>query len=783
MATGTITSWRKKSKNGKIKPDDGGKELNFGMAQLLGVAKSEAKRVNRGMLVSFTLNEKERIDTVQLVEGLPEAEAKTKAKPSDALYRFLNPYNFVRLLPAPGGGHLLGRCPPPPHDRYVGLTGQIRCTLKAVTPLFIADSEEVQEVKVDKPRQVAAGEEAQEVKPDKIHLSLRFFRVNDQPALPATSLRGAVRSLFEAATNSCFAVFDHEMQLEHRLDPSYGNQLEAGIVVSLPQAAKDSPPAQEGEIILCKVAKVGAYYEGRKGSRNVLFRDKRDDGEPWKCGDRAVARVTTTKSGPRVEELAERVEDLRPLGAHESYVDGWLKITGQGIDTKNNEFFFIDPHRYGAKGRVKYIFSQMEDYNIVLAGQFERDGFRTRYQSRQLEEGNLVWVAKSKQYRGRAERVLGVKVPRVRYGRPLGKLLPPAGHRCEQFNELCPACRVFGWVHEEAPEDMGIRVAYAGRVRFSMGQIEGSYRSLGSVALAILSTPKPTTTRFYLIHKDGQARGWHNERFINRPNDPRFKEVFGEQRLLPEEQGRSDQLAGPDGPNILRGRKFYRHHGEGLRKENYTKPGDQAQKHSNQNRTLRDPLQPGATFTFTVKFANLAPIELGALLWSLEMEGWHHRLGMGKPLGFGSVRIAIQDEGTWYLDRTARYKSIEACPDEGRDDGLQALNAGTRRWLIEQFKNAMLKQYAQPAQSFLDLANIADIKALLSTAAPLPVHYPRPMVKAQAEGKNYEWFEGNTRAGKGTYGPRLELPVAGQEASPAFDGLPILNDDGNEVLK
>ena len=758
MQTGVISRWSKKKKYGKIKPDDGGRELNFRITQVQGVDKRDATRINKEMRVSFTVDERGRIVSVKLVGGL--SQPKTQSKVADA-YRFLNPYNFVRLLPDPGDGHLLGRCPPPPHDRDVGLTGQIRCTLKAVTPLFVADSEEVKEVE-----------------PYEDHLSLRFFRVNDQPAIPATSLRGAVRSLFEAATNSCFAVFDHEMQLEHRLDPSFGNRLEAGIVQSLPRAKKGDQPAQDGEIILCKVAKVGAYYKGRDGWRNVLFRDKRDGDERWKCGDRAVARVTTTKSGQRVEELAERFEDLRPLGRNESYAEGWLKITGQGIDTKKNEFFFIDPRRYGSKGTVRYTFSQMEDYNIVLAGQFERDGFRTHYQSRQLEEENLVWVEKSKQHRGRAERVLGVKVPRVRYGRPLGQLLADAGHRCEEFNLLCPACRVFGWVHEDPPEDLDIRVAYAGRVRFSMGKIQGSYRSFGPIPLAILSTPKPTTTRFYLIHKDGQARGWHQERerFINRPLDPRFKEVFGEQRILPEEPGRKDRQAGPDGPNMLRGRKFYRHHGEELRQTSYTKPGDQAQQHSNQNRTLRDPLEPGATFTFTVKFANLAPIELGALLWSLEIEGWHHRLGMGKPLGFGSVKIAIEDEGTWCVDRTARYSSIE-------NDGQQALNADIRTWLISQFKNAMLKQYAQPTQRFLDLANIADIKALLSSNSRLPVHYPRPMVHAQPEGKNYEWFEGNTRAGKREHGPRIELPTAAQEVSPSFDGLPILNDEGNEVVK
>src|SRR5690554_7603085 len=67
-------------------------------------------------------------------------------------YRFLNPYNFVRCLDVPENKEckeapktkILGRCAPPPHDRFVGLTGRIACELEAKTPIFISDSEFVE---------------------------------------------------------------------------------------------------------------------------------------------------------------------------------------------------------------------------------------------------------------------------------------------------------------------------------------------------------------------------------------------------------------------------------------------------------------------------------------------------------------------------------------------------------------------------------------------------------------------------------------------------------------
>ena len=69
------------------------------------------------------LDEVQKIETSaavgkQAVEKKPESQYSTSSG-----YRFLNPYNFVRYLEQlRPQGHVLGDCPPPPHDRYVGLT-------------------------------------------------------------------------------------------------------------------------------------------------------------------------------------------------------------------------------------------------------------------------------------------------------------------------------------------------------------------------------------------------------------------------------------------------------------------------------------------------------------------------------------------------------------------------------------------------------------------------------------------------------------------------------------
>jgi CRISPR-associated protein (TIGR03986 family) len=70
--------------------------------------------------------------------------------------------------------------------------------------------------------------------------------------------------------------------------------------------------------------------------------------------------------------------------------------------------------------------------------------------------------------------------------------------------------------------------------------------------------------------------------------------------------------------------------------------------------TLIRPVKAGVVFRTRLRFDNLAPVELGALLAVLDLPAsCAHKIGMGKPLGFGSIRV----EKTWLglIDRRKRY--------------------------------------------------------------------------------------------------------------------------------
>lgn len=644
------------------------------------------------------------------VEKTPKGVQAVNVQPIEAkptVGSFLNPYNFVRPLPSQRPqDHVLGNGPPPPHDRYVDglLTGHITCRVTAVTPLFISDSHAVD------------GE-------SKEHRTFRFFEYDGEPALPASSLRGMVRSVFETVTNSCFAVFDAERRLQYREEPRYGNQVKGnpGLIRKLAKPKTKNSPAVDGVVELCQVAQVGAYYSGRDSRRNAL--------EPkgkWRSGDRVVARATRRGSRWIVRAIAETGAALGPLKSDEEHVEGWLKITGRGEDTnKRNEALFLDPAVHESEGKVNFSYEVQEVYDAVLKKQRELGETPVELPSDHLRKDDLVWVD-LENGNSRARRIVRVQIPRVPYQRPVGELLPGHLHPCTDYDALCPACRVFGWVRQiERGEEIlpEVRTAYAGRVRLSHGELQKSQGTFNAT-LTILSSPKPTNTQFYLLE-------------ASKPDGQVDYDSKGAQ---------------------LRGRKFYRHHGD---EPSIHAGGEYEYRRVNgvedeQNRSVRGVLKEGAVFGFDVHFENLHPLELGALLWSLKPgKNMYHRLGYAKPLGFGSIQVELGDPKV--LKLSERYGQF---PAGGWND--ESSNKDT--W-IALFVKAMREIYG-PA---FDLV-LNELHAILSEPGMEAIHYPRTSRVPTEEGENFKWFVGNTRSG----GPHIPLALA-----PKDRGLPVMDERGS----
>lgn len=160
---------------------------------------------------------------------------------------------------------------------------------------------------------------------------------------------------------------------------------------------------------------------------------------------------------------------------------------------------------------------------------------------------------------------------------------------------------------------------FASRVYFEDAELKdnSSDACMPKMIPKILSSPKPTTFQHYL-----------------------------------------EQAEKPDLKNLnhwnsscnIRGHKLYWHRLNSKWTED--KPvGDNDSQH-----TRIRPVKPGMRFTCKIRFENLTDTELGALLFALDLpENHHHKLGMGKPLGLGTVKITP----TLYLsNRKERYSRL-----------------------------------------------------------------------------------------------------------------------------
>ena len=147
----------------------------------------------------------------------------------------------------------------------------------------------------------------------------------------------------------------------------------------------------------------------------------------------------------------------------------------------------------------------------------------------------------------------------------------------------------------------------------------------------ILGGPKPSTFQHYLVQD------------ADKGHDPDIK-----RQLAHYGTPTSDET-------IIRGYKLYWHKQESLTAKDFSEKEDVDWKSDTQHTYIK-PVANGVTFHFRVYFENLTDVELGALLWVLDLpDGYYHKIGMGKPLGMGSVNI---EPRLTLIERPARYKKL-----------------------------------------------------------------------------------------------------------------------------
>lgn len=121
---------------------------------------------------------------------------------------------------------------------------------------------------------------------------------------------------------------------------------------------------------------------------------------------------------------------------------------------------------------------------------------------------------------------------------------------------------------------------------------------------------------------------------------------------------------------MLNGRKHYlrQQHGDMVNEKGKQIPIYQSNTLENPKLKVRcQPVKAGQTTSFDIHFQNLNENELKLLAASISPdETFQHKLGLGKPLGLGSVKLAIQSVK---LLNTGNQKNIESILKREKDNG------------------------------------------------------------------------------------------------------------------
>jgi len=302
-----------------------------------------------------------------------------------------------------------------------------------------------------------------------------------------------------------------------------------------------------------------------------------------------------------------------------------------------------------------------------------------------------------------------------------GDLLPWSGARVR----LTAAESIFGCVSSGAGEDDVTLPALASRLRFSDALLATPSQEdvLGEeVKLQILGAPKPPSPSLY------------------------FQFSKSSTAVTKQELSTSQTSALP------RGRKWYLHHGD-CGKETPWKSRTGAGDSGNKQRICARPILAGTEFRFTIEFANFSPAELELLCAALRPDGkYRHKLGLGKPLGLGTVAIDVDEIGI----KNRTYSAY--CPASIDMDRIPETIYTSLGDLLEK------RGDSNRESALID----SEIRGILETIGNpknvnLPVCYPRTQVqfdqwkKASGgqEEKLFEWFVNNDSGGK----PQALAPV------------------------
>jgi len=620
---------------------------------------------------------------------------------------FINPYNFIPVENRK-----------PERNNYMNLrrdprnllTGWINCRLKTLTPTFIPNTSGGDDLfeKRDIKNQVIKSYDFYSYK----NLEGVTNPDPEEPVIPGSEIRGMTRSAYEALTNSCLSTIDDEQKLYKRTTvPGKG----------CGRLYKDK---KDNKWYIQECEKVGISFKStRSDPRNFsgFMSNLKEGKKVYVKTDSKVKYIT--RRGHKIYKVVIDIKRSPTTG----YRLGYFHKGEPFGNRKHHESIFIpkgNKHTMDIEEEaVENLLENFKIYRDNTVNIHKRKGEHSGYEHIKPGKisdlnGALVYYTKHNNKYYLSPSAIGREVFYTKLTNIIGEYKP-----CFNINEFCPACILFCTAGRKDKDcKKKIEDAAVSRVRFTDAKIteeskkekkEDYYHDV--TILPELASPKPSCTEFYL-ERPAQADIWNYDYAIRweRRRDGRLtNKSIDIRNYFPK----------------IHGRKFYWH-------KKITAPpqeirNDEEGKPSDRNVAVRA-LKKDNTFEFKVYFNDITENELKKIIWTLEIGGKTanaHKIGMGKPLGLGSVKVEVSGVTIRKIqinDNDLRYETVS------RNDYIEA-----SRNLSS--PHELLGCSPDTVEKFLKITDYEN--------APVPVEYPN---NENDGGESYKWFMANKQAGIGT---------------------------------
>ncbi|MBP6738781.1 MAG: TIGR03986 family CRISPR-associated RAMP protein [Leptospiraceae bacterium] len=630
------------------------------------------------------------------------------------------PYNFIPL------NHQVAEIKELPFfDKYHEhrLTGYIKLHVESETPLYIRDSLTIDDIK----------KQIEDNKKNQRFIHSDFYSPTGKLAIPGSSMRGMIRNLVEITSFGHFGFYNNtRLYFRALADTTNLKQEYSDKMSSWDKKTKLSQYKMLAGILRMKnqfefeIIPVGGFKEGfdsipKYASKQILSeleRKEKNEKETFKYGtfrtywieDKKEYIVVSGDMGNKKRDWIVRTTpypNQTTIRLNEKDIEDYMNDSNRMAINLIYELRMakIQKEKDAMTTSNSDIENEVKKYGRVV---YDRNGFLeipcfyTAYTYNTQEDNEEL----DKNENGNTRIAFGhTPMFRLPYEKKIVDLIPEHlkkkpeikwNSEREEFEiqNLDYADAIFGFTLEKQKEKDLLK-ALSSRVYFT-DVVDGKATQLMEVVPKALSGPKPTTFQHYVsqngmeeIRFEGGGKAIKNRNHYNTAGNT---EIRGNKLYWHKDAKGSHWQEGNGDSEIQK------------------KLIDKIRNNEEKIHTIIKPAPEKTTFAGKIYFENLSEQELGALLFALNLpEGCTHKIGMGKSLGLGSIKITP----TLFLsNKKERYASLAS--GWKKEDAKEEPDYLVKKY-IEIFSNDILNQIGEKNnhKDLWETERLQELKTLL----------------------------------------------------------------------